>query len=316
MQMMISCDWGLSAFRIRLLAGSEVAEIAAESSGTRGIASLAASAPAEFIGVLQDEIQRLFHQARETPRPVTVCLSGMVSSSLGWKQLPYAPLPFPLDGSRAVIGQDVLACPYGTHPLYFVSGICSHDDVMRGEECELVGIFSSMNIRRAREDAVAILPGTHSKSIEVHKGEITAFRTFLTGELYQLLCRHSVLAHSVGPDAPVEADEHFEMGVLRGKECGLLGSLFSVRALSLLEGASPEYSRRYLSGLLIGDELAGTLASYPAPAAVVLGGSPPLQRLYRRALELLGAGDRVFPVPESIAARAASLGHWHMLRNR
>jgi 2-dehydro-3-deoxygalactonokinase len=316
MQMLVSCDWGLSTFRIRLLAGSSVPEMMAESAGTRGIASLATRSPMEFSAVLRDAIQDLFHQARETPRPVPVCLSGMITSSLGWKELPYARLPFPLDGSGALIGEDVLVCSYGSHPLYFISGISSRDDAMRGEECEVVGIFSAAGDRQPRDEAVAILPGTHSKAIKIHGGQITDFRTFLTGEMFDILCRHSVLRHSVETDAEVETDESFEMGVQRSLEYGLLGSLFSVRARDLLDRVSPRRGRNYLSGLLIGDELKATLASNPTPVPVVLGGTPSLQRPYRRALELLGAGTRVVPIPESISSLAAALGHWHILGER
>jgi 2-dehydro-3-deoxygalactonokinase len=113
----------------------------------------------------------------------------------------------------------------------------------------------------------------------------------------------------------VEPDKSFEMGVRRSSEHGLLGSLFSVRARDLLEGIDPKHNRSYLSGLLIGDELAAIASSHPAPVPLVLGGSSSLQRLYRRALELLGAGTRVFVIPESITTRAASFGHWQILNS-
>jgi len=311
---LISCDWGLSAFRLRLLEGAGAPDVVAELSSTRGIADMAAKSPSEFGAILQDAIRALFLQASAAPAPIPVSLSGMVVSSLGWMQLPYAALPFPLDGSQSVIGEDQLVCAHGAHPLFFISGVSTREDAMRGEECEIVGLFSAADTRRFREHAVAILPGTHSKSIEVRNGQVTAFRTFLTGELFDLLCRHSVLRHSVGADAPVEADEYFEMGVRRSSERGLLGSLFSVRARDILEGVSEEHCRGYLSGLLIGDELATIAASHPASVPLVLGGSSSLQRLYHRALEVLGAGPRTNAIPEATTARAASLGHWQILR--
>ena len=77
---------------------------------------------------------------------------------------------------------------------------------------------------------------------------------------------------------------------------------------------SEEHCRGYLSGLLIGDELATIAASHPASVPLVLGGSSSLQRLYHRALEVLGAGPRTNAIPEATTARAASLGHWQILR--
>lgn len=310
---LISCDWGLSSFRIRLMAGSALPELRAEHSSDRGIAGLAMHPPEEFGAVLRDAIQALFGRAGIEPEPLPVCLSGMVVSSLGWRQLPYAPLPFPLDGTRALIAEDSLACPWGTHRLFFVSGLASRDDAMRGEECEVVGLFSGSEAGSFRERSVAILPGTHSKHIDVRHGEISDFRTFLTGELYDLLCRHSVLRHSVRPEVPVVADEDFATGVRRGAGQGVLGSLFSVRARDLLEGIGSERGSRYLSGLLIGDEIASIAKEDGAPAPIVLGGSASLQRLYRRGLELLGAGDRIHVVPESRSGCAASLGQWQIM---
>jgi 2-dehydro-3-deoxygalactonokinase len=313
---LISCDWGLSAFRLRLLAGGETPEVAAECSNAHGIAGLATSSPDEFGRVLEEGIQTLFASAGRPPRPMPVCLSGMITSTLGWKQLPYAPLPFPLDGSGAIVGEDRLECGYGSHRLFFVSGVRADDDAMRGEECEVVGIFSTPGSRQGSQHAIAILPGTHSKSIEIRRGAIVAFRTFMTGELFELLCRHSVLSHSVGDPVIVEADEWFDQGVRRSAERGLLGSLFSVRARALLEGAAGAGNRRYLSGLLIGDELKTIIASHPPDVPLVVAGTPSLQALYVRGLAVLGARGRTQALPASITGRAASLGHWRIFSRR
>ncbi len=309
----ISCDWGLSRFRLRLL-GTGTPSVIAEVSRAQGIAEMAAKSPSDFGAFLQDAIRTLFLRASTAPAPISVALSGMVVSSLGWKQLPYAGLPFPLDGSGAVVSEDSLGCDYGVHPLIFISGVCSSEDAMRGEECEIVGFFSVADSRRFMARAVAILPGTHSKSIEIRDGKIVNFRTFLTGELFEVLCRHSVLRHSVGANAPVAPDEFFEMGVRKSSEQGLLSSLFTVRARNVLGGMGPEHCGSYLSGLLIGDEIAAITGSHPAPVPLLLGGSPSLQGLYLRALEVLGAGPRTTAMPEAVTSCAASLGHRLILR--
>ncbi len=310
---LISCDWGLSTFRLRLLTGTGMPDVVAELSGPCGITDMPARSASEFSAILQDAIRSLFLRAGVSPTPIPVCLSGMVVSSLGWKQLPYAELPFAIDGSRSVVEEDELVCSHGTYPLFFVSGVSAREDAMRGEECEVVGLFSVADARRFHERAVAIMPGTHSKAIEVCKGEITTFRTFLTGELFELLCRHSVLRHSVGAAASAAPDESFETGARCSSEHGLLGSLFSVRARDILEGMSAERCRSYLSGLLIGDEIATILRTHAEPVPFLLGGSPSLQRLYLRALQVLGAGCRSTAMHEAVTSRAASLGHWQIM---
>jgi 2-dehydro-3-deoxygalactonokinase len=93
---------------------------------------------------------------------------------------------------------------------------------------------------------------------------------------------------------------------------GLLASLFSVRARSLLEGIDPPRNRAYLSGLLIGDELAAARKLAGSDAPVVLCGSSGLTALYSRACRTLGLNERLrFPARQT-SAMAASIGHWRL----
>ena len=41
--------------------------------------------------------------------------------------------------------------------------------------------------------ALFCLPGTHSKWVEVEKGRIERFSTYMTGEVYAVLKQHSIL---------------------------------------------------------------------------------------------------------------------------
>jgi 2-dehydro-3-deoxygalactonokinase len=235
----------------------------------------------------------------------------MVTSSIGWSELPYARLPFPLDGSAVLTGPDILRQPYGDHQLLFISGVRSDDDVMRGEECELIGIYSDQASRLGR-NVVALLPGTHSKAALICDAKMVQFHTFLTGELFDLLCRHSILRHSVAsPTSSQEPlDSYFDNGVLRGAAQGSLASLFSVRGQALLQHLNPEHCHHYLSGLLIGDELAALRKLFPAPAPLLLCARGSLQVPYARALSLLGEGGRVECAAPDTAELSASLGHW------
>ncbi|PMU87476.1 2-dehydro-3-deoxygalactonokinase, partial [Pseudomonas sp. GP01-A4] len=58
-------------------------------------------------------------------------------------------------------------------------------DVMRGEETQILGA----GVR----DGILVLPGTHSKWATLEAGRVTGFRTAMTGELYAVLLRHSLL---------------------------------------------------------------------------------------------------------------------------
>jgi len=312
--MLISCDWGTSAFRLRLLRGAEAPKIVAERSSLRGILTFDPRDKGEFHDYLTLEIERLFRRARISPAPVPVYLSGMITSSLGWKELPYVEVPFPLDGSRILIKKGALRRPCGTHKLTFVSGMRAADDVARGEETELIGIFSDVRLGAQRTASLVILPGTHSKAVEVRNGEVVGFRTYLTGELFQTLQQHTILRHSVsnGPAGFEEAQEFFDLGIRRASVEGMLGWLFTVRTNDLLKGIPRDLNRHYLSGLLIGDEISSILKSHRSATPILLCGSLALQKLYLRGLTVLEAGSRVHLVPEEVTSIAAALGHWRL----
>lgn len=311
---MISCDWGTSAFRLRLLQGAESPKILAERSTARGIATFSPGETDEFQNYLILELDRLFRSARRSPEPIPVYLSGMITSTLGWKELSYADLPFPLDGSRAVVARTLLQRVYGSHALVFFSGVRSDDDVLRGEETELLGIIQDPEIRKWHKSSVVILPGTHSKVIELEGRSIVGFRTYLTGELFQVLRRNSILKHSVDvePERDGLAWELFRSGVEFAGRAGLLESLFTVRSNTLLKGIPPSVNTFYLSGLLIGAEAASVHNRYPAPRSIIVGGTRKLQELYQCAFQVMNDSSRVHLVSEGVTSIAAALGHWSL----
>ena len=71
-------------------------------------------------------------------------------------------------------------------------------DVMRGEETQLAGIFPLYSAGRH----LICMPGTHSKWVEAKDGVVTGFATYLTGELFAVLSKHSILRHSLGENPP------------------------------------------------------------------------------------------------------------------
>ena len=125
-------------------------------------------------------------------------------------------------------------------------------DVMRGEETQILGAQPGSGRR------LIVLPGTHCKWVLIEDGRIQDFVTFMTGEMYGALRRHTILARLM-PDsdeaAEVEAAQRsFAAGVsasLNG-EPRLMQSLFSILARGLFDDLAPELAPAYLSGLLIG----------------------------------------------------------------
>lgn len=291
--MIISCDWGTSSCRVRLI--DAAGGVLSSFEGGSGIAAvfadwqqsgLATSARVGFYqAVLQAAISRLGVDLRGVP----VVLSGMASSSIGMMELPYHPLPFLVSGED-LRPFELPASAAFPHTLLLVPGVRSSDDVMRGEETQLIGCGVSLGL--------CIFPGTHSKHIVVDVGYAVAFSTFMTGEFFGLLSRQSILSASVAVGDG--SDEAFLAGVDAAGDSGLLHSAFSVRTNQLFGKFSASDNYQYLSGLLIGEELKG-LAHQP----VVLVAVPPLREAYALALQRLGFME----VSEIDADKAVVDGH-------
>jgi 2-dehydro-3-deoxygalactonokinase len=176
-------------------------------------------------------------------------------------------------------------------PVSVLPGLSCKDsegvpEVMRGEEAQVFGALALHPELGSGEHLIA-LPGTHCKWVSVVNGTIVGFRTHPTGELFALLAGQSTLT---GPDTPGEGtfDEGFARGLDRCED-SLTGALFEARAARMLDGRSKDWSRGYISGLLIGGEVA---AQVPNGISVVLIGDPALSALYDRALAARGCTSR------------------------
>jgi 2-dehydro-3-deoxygalactonokinase len=170
-------------------------------------------------------------------------------------------------------------------------------DVMRGEEIQIAGALAAEPWLAGR--AWLVLPGTHSKWVLVEDERIVSFATYITGELYAVLCEHSMLGRlmSTRPAVAGAAERAFEQGLAAARESGpgdLPRQLFATRALGLTKRLSAEALADYLSGVLVGHELVSGLALSRAArecgAPLVLIGDAALRLRYAHALQSLGAG--------------------------
>lgn len=235
--------------------------------------------------------------------------SGMVGSRQGWHEVGYVSAPAGIEALAAGVTR-IEAQPGQT--LSIVPGVRNSDglDVMRGEETEIAGALALQPDLEA--SAQLVLPGTHSKWVDVRGGKIAAFRTVMTGELYALLTRDSILGAMVPPSAP--ADQHedaFDAGVRAAREsanAGVLTRIFSARTLVLAGHLEAAAVPNYISGLLIGDEWRAMLASgwLRANRAPTLVGDARQCARYERAA-------RGFDLPEPpIISDAAAPGLWQI----
>ena len=152
------------------------------------------------------------------------------------------------------------------------------------------------------------MPGTHSKWAVVEGTTLERFSTAMTGELFEMLSSHTVLRHSIegetmGPATEDGIAEGLAAGLARPERLAFL--LFRTRAAALLSKRGPDWCSGYLSGLLVGAEVAALRPEIGTGPVPVLG-SPRLVRLYAAALSQVGATpDPVDAIGATLAGLAA-----------
>ena len=263
----LCCDWGTTSFRLRLVERQNY-EVLAEYLTKDGVAGTFRNWKEQdeinrfdfYAEILKNSIKELAKKTSFILDTIPVIVSGMASSSIGMEELPYAELPFESNGSQASV--KVFKDFNGKNaPLVLVSGLKSHEDVMRGEEAQLMGLLKLNEISiQASEKIVFVFPGTHSKHISVKDRFVIDFQTFMTGEIYNILTEHSILKDSVlsgSGTVLMQPDEikAFLKGVEISGTSALLHSLFTVRTGQLFGQFTKQQNSFYLSGLLIGSEL-------------------------------------------------------------
>ncbi|MCR8726697.1 2-dehydro-3-deoxygalactonokinase [Frigidibacter sp. ROC022] len=273
----IGLDWGTSTLRAWAMAADGT--VLAEAQSGDGMGGLA---PEAFETALLALIDPWLGPRDGAPVPVLAC--GMVGARQGWTEAAYRALPC------TPVGPPLTPAPCRDPRIAvrIVPGLSQTrpgPDVMRGEETQLAGLLHL----RPGFDGVACLPGTHTKWAALSAGEVTSFQTAMTGELFALLSKQSVLRHSLGADPAAFDDAAFDEAVsdTLSRPESLAARLFAIRAADLTQGQSAATARGRLSGLLIGAELAATKPWWLG-RAVVLVGAPALSALYARALAVQG----------------------------
>lgn len=319
---LLSCDWGTSSFRLRLVNVADH-EVVGEVTTPNGIGAVynawresAGAVRGDFYrSVIATQVAALAKQTGLDINGVPIVLSGMASSSIGMQELPYATLPFALDGSHLGVKQ-YEEQPGFPHEITLVSGVRSDHDVMRGEETQLIGLGAAMDL--SGRDAIFIFPGTHSKHMFVRDGRLIDFKTFMTGEVFNLMANQSILKDSIDhyrqPDFNAEAADAFRAGIRESGSGNILNALFTVRTNQLFDLFSKRENGMFLSGLLIGHEIRDLTRE--TDAQLVLCGGNNLYQLYKAAIETLGLAGRTTIIPSEIVDRAATSGHIRIFENQ
>ncbi len=292
--LIICVDWGTTHLRLHLCETEREIPIGSISSEEGILSTFRAwqesllSREEFFRNVLQKNLERLQNNVQAELHGLPLVLSGMASSSIGMRELPYGDLPQPLAGCRLPCAR-IEADKAFPHPTLLISGLGKEADVMRGEEVQSFGLPALIDPLPDR--CVLVLPGTHSKHLWINEGTLTDFRTYMTGELFSLLSQHSILAQSLAPGKAHLRDPAFEEGVIQGSQHRLSHILFSLRARHLRGSLTTHQGTPYLSGLLLGHELSAL--GEEKVSQIILAAGENLCDPYREALEILGLSPKV-----------------------
>jgi 2-dehydro-3-deoxygalactonokinase len=266
-------DWGTTRLRLLLVDDQDVVD---QRDGP-GIGALDRTPADTLTGLIGDWSDR---------GSLQIVLAGMAGSRNGLIETPYASTP----ADRSAWSRAARSVVLNNFRITVAAGL-RHDrgniaDVMRGEDNQIYGALE-VNPALREGSHVVILPGTHSKWVEIEDGSIVRFHTALTGELFALLRDHSILLRTGAASEHIqaEADAGFSTGVTRAFESGigLVNHAFEARSAQLLHGQSRSWASGFLSGLVIAEEIAGLGRRYPVAQGVTLVGDPRLTTLYMSA---------------------------------
>jgi 2-dehydro-3-deoxygalactonokinase len=325
---LIGLDWGTSSLRAYLY--GDGGRILQEKSAASGVMHLEPFILPGEPGIARE---RLFESAfadicgdwlAEYGKDLPVIACGMVGSTVGWRETAYLRTPV---GTGALASALTKVSRDSGGSVQIVTGICasgepgkSFSEILRGEETQVAGVLSKIENSTKSGTLLIGLPGTHSKWVRVQDRQIVSFSTFVTGELYALLTNYSVVAKMQKKSQRMDR-EAFRLGLqmarARNGEAagGLLTAIFSTRSKHVLGELKEEEQPDYLSGLLIGEELAGverilardvrTLKDF---SRILIAGDRRLCERYEYACE-----QADWPVPEVIEGATAA-GLWSVAR--
>jgi 2-dehydro-3-deoxygalactonokinase len=284
---LLVCDWGST--RLRAWTLDAAGAVVAHAIFPLGVNFLARGEAAKRFDA---EVRPSLNA---TALPALFC--GAIGSNVGWRAIPYVDCPAGLEqiaAGVAPVREDVSIVP-GLR-CEGLGGVC---DVLRGEETKALG-WLRLNPDHSRGAHLVCQPGTHPKWLAVEDGRIVRFLSALTGELFAVLSAHSILRN----DGDVHDPAAFEAGLAAAADGdALLNRLYTARSRVAGGGAAGESTGSYLSGLLIGAEVAATprLLGLEGEPVVLLGDTAACER-YAAALSRRG-------VPTSRAdGEAAVLG--------
>ena len=304
---LLALDWGTSSLRAFLMRDGQIIETRQSGHGIQHL-------PAPGTPGYQQAFAQIAGDWLQQWPQLPVVASGMVGSAQGWKEAPYVRCPADI---QTLAGQSISVSSGLGPDVLIAPGVLFDEpdelpDVMRGEEIQIAGALLTNPQWAVR--SCMLLPGTHSKWAQIENGKILRYATYLTGELFAVLSKHSILGRLMPAetDGKKESDPAaFELGLSTARSSGpgdLSHQIFGTRTLGLTGRLPHAALADYLSGLLIGHELVSGMAGSGDLALVplVMIGAPSLCERYAHSLRYFGQSV------DAVLDNTAPVGLWNL----
>ena len=255
MKKWIAVDWGTSTFRAYLVQNNEVSDTIETKDGMKFVKS----------HLFEHTLLRLIDRWLDNDKITEILASGMVGSKQGWEEAPYQKTPCNLKNLSYITP----SLKDNRISLKIFSGVSqiNQPDVMRGEETQIAGFLNE----NPNFNGSICLPGTHSKWVEIKNNNIIKFKTFMTGELFEIISKNSVLIHSVKAEKIDKMELLKSVDEILQKPELFSNALFQLRADDLINSKGPTIYKSRLSGYLLAIELLGSMEFWKNNDIILIG---------------------------------------------
>ena len=278
----VALDWGTSNFRAYLMENNNVIDQVSTQEGMKFVDQK------EFENTL---VKNITPWKKKFDINIVIA-SGMVGAKQGWIEVPYIKSPCNirnLNFKTLNILDDI--------NVHILSGVSQSNpsDVMRGEETQIAGFL----LNNIDFNGSICLPGTHSKWVNLNSYEIKKFTSFLTGELYEIVKKYSILKHSLNTTRLEDEIVKSAANLIIENPSFISNKLFEIRAENLLKNSNQTSNNSKLVGYLLGIELSGSKTYWEDKDLVIIGSSN-LNKYYElilngrsKSIQLFNSNDMV-----------------------
>ena len=255
MEKWIAVDWGTSTFRAYLVQDNKVSDTIETKDGMKFVKN----------HLFEQTLLTLIDRWLDNDKITEILASGMVGSKQGWEEAPYQKTPCNLKNLNYITP----SLKDNRISLKIFSGVSqiNQSDVMRGEETQIAGFLNE----NPNFNGSICLPGTHSKWVEIKNNNIIKFKTFMTGELFEIISKNSVLIHSIKSEKIDKMELLKSVDKILQKPELFSNALFQLRADDLVNSKGPTIYKSRLSGYLLAIELLGSMEFWKNNDIILIG---------------------------------------------